>query len=285
MNVFEISDDNLMEFVGFLDRDLVEDMTREFYRGYGTKDDDGNINGAMVYEVSGLDDDDRDTLSRMVYFKADSDEARAELDRIYREEGVEDEEIVESFYEFEDETTAGLFEKQGYSKAPKESEIVRIKLSDALQFDFVNKVKKIPDYIVKLEKLSVTQFRTGVKNCVFSGQNGILEDLSNLPMSWYDTGISSCTITDDEVNGMFFVRTTPSGVIVPVLLYAYGPDYVKNLALMIANSIKEAEKKFLPETEIVIYRRKKASAALLKKLIPSIKGNPAFFGERMENVV
>ncbi len=284
MNVFEISDDNLMEFVGFLGRDLVEDMTREFYRGYGTKDDDGNINGAMVYEVSGLDDDDRDTLSRMVYFKADSDEARAELDRIYREEGVEDEEIVESFYEFEDETTAGLFEKQGYSKAPKESEIVRIKLSDALQFDFVNKVKKIPDYIVKLEKLSVTQFRTGVKNCVFSGQNGILEDLSNLPMSWYDTGISSCTITDDEVNGMFFVRTTPSGVIVPVLLYAYGPDYVKNLALMIANSIKEAEKKFLPETEIVIYRRKKASAALLKKLIPSIKGNPAFFGERMENV-
>lgn len=284
MNVFEISDDNLMEFVGFLGRDLVEDMTREFYRGYGTKDDDGNINGAMVYEVSGLDDDDRDTLSRMVYFKADSDEARAELDRIYREEGVEDEEIVESFYEFEDETTAGLFEKQGYSKAPKESEIVRIKLSDALQFDFVNRVKKIPDYIVKLEKLSVTQFRTGVKNCVFSGQNGILEDLSNLPMSWYDTGISSCTITDDEVNGMFFVRTTPSGVIVPVLLYAYGPDYVKNLALMIANTIKEAEKKFPPETEIVIYRRKKASAALLKKLIPSIKGNPAFFGERMENV-
>lgn len=284
MNVFEISDDNLMEFVGFLGRDLVEDMTREFYRGYGTKDDDGNINGAMVYEVSGLDDDDRDTLSRMVYFKAESDEARAELDRIYREEGVEDEEIVESFYEFEDETTAGLFEKQGYSKAPKESEIVRIKLSDALQFDFVNRVKKIPDYIVKLEKLSVTQFRTGVKNCVFSGQNGILEDLSNLPMSWYDTGISSCTITDDEVNGMFFVRTTPSGVIVPVLLYAYGPDYVKNLALMIANTIKEAEKKFPPETEIVIYRRKKASAALLKKLIPSIKGNPAFFGERMENV-
>ena len=65
--------------------DLTDDMNREFYRGYGTRDDDGNINGAMVYEVCGLDDDDRDTLSRILFFKAQSDEAHAELDRIYRE--------------------------------------------------------------------------------------------------------------------------------------------------------------------------------------------------------
>lgn len=283
MNVFEISDENLDEFTEFLGEDLTDDMNRLFYRGYGTSDDDGNINGAMVYEVCGLDDDDQDTLSRVLFFRADTDEAREKLDRIYREEGVEDEEIVESFYEFEDEAMADNCEKEGYSKGTRESETVRIRLADALKLDFVNKIKKMPEYIVKLEELSVTEYRSGVKNCVFNGQNGILEDLSDLSMSWFDTEISSCTITDEEVNGFFFVRTTPSGIIMPVLLYAYGPDYVKNLALMIANSIREAEKRYPPETEIVIRRRKRASAALVKKLMPSLKGVPAFFGERMEN--
>ena len=283
MSVFEISDDNLDEFIDLLGEDLTDDMNREFYRGYGTRDDDGNINGAMVYEVLGLDDDDKDTKSRMLYFKAESDEASAELDKIYREEGVDDDEITESIYEFEDEVMADVCEKQGYSKDAKESEIVRIRLSDALKFDFVNKIKNLPDYIIKLEKLSVTEYRAGVKNCVFNGQTGILEDFSSLTMSWFDTEVSSCTITDDDVNGFFLVRATPSGVLMPVLLYAYGPDYVKNLALMIAHSVKAAEKKYPPDTEIVIYRRKKPSAALLQKLMPSAKGGSAFFGERMEN--
>lgn len=284
MSVFEISDDNLGEFIDLLGEDMVDDMNRQFYRGYGTRDDDGNINGAMVYEVRGLDDDDLDTVSRMLYFRADSDEACDELDRIYREEGVDDDDITESFYEFEDEEMAGICEKEGYSKDAKESDIVRIKLSDASKLEFVNKVKNLPDYIVRLEKLSLSQYRAGVKNCVFSGQSGILEDLSYLSMDWFDGAISSCTITDDEVNGFFFVRTTPSGIIMPVLLYAYGPDYIKNLALMIARSVKEAENRYPPETEIVICRTRKASAALLKKLMPSVKGERAFFGKRKEEV-
>ncbi len=283
MSVFEISDDNLEEFTELLGEDMTDDMNRAFYRGYGSRDDDGNINGAMVYEVKGLDDDDQDTLSKVLFFKADSEEACAELDEIYREEGVEDDEIIDSYYEFEDEAMADACKKVGYSKDAKESEIVRIKLSDAMKFEFVNKVKKLPDYIVRLEELSVSQYRSGVKNCVFNGQNGILEDLSYLSMGWFDTEVSSCTITDDEVNGFFFVRTTPSGIIMPVLLYAYGPDYIKNLALMIAHSVKEAEKRYSPDTEIVIYRTRKASAALVKKLMPSAKGRPAFLGERLEN--
>ncbi len=284
MSVFEISDDNLEEFTELLGEDMTDDMNRTFYRGYGTRDDDGNINGAMVYEVKGLDDDDQDTLSKVLFFKADSEEAYAELDQIYREEGVGDDDILESFYEFEDEAMAEACKNKGYSKTAKESEIVRIRLSDALKFEFVNKVKKLPEYIVGLEKLSVRQYRAGVKNCVFNGQNGILEDLSYLSMSWFDTEISSCTITDDEVNGFFFVRTTPSGIIMPVLLYAYGPDYIKNLALMIANSVKAAEKRYSPDTEIVIHRSRKATAALVKKLMPSVKGGTAFLGERMEKV-
>ncbi len=285
MSVFEISDDNLEEFTELLGADMTDDMNREFYRGYGTRDDDGNINGAMVYEVLGLDDDDKDTISRLLFFKAESDEACEELDRIYREEGVEDDEITESIYEFEDKdkVMADICESHGYSKVAKESEIVRIKLKDAMAFEFVNKVKKLPEYIVSLNELSVKQFRSGIKNCLFNDQKGICEDLGYLSMSWFDSEISSCTITDEEVNGFFFVRTTPSGIVMPVLLYAYGPDYIKNLALMIAHSVKEAEKKYPPDTEIVVCRKRKSSAALVKKLMPSAKGRAAFFGERMEN--
>ncbi len=283
MNVFEISDENLEEFAEILGMDMMDDMQRSFYRGYGTSDEDGNINGVLVYEVKGLEDDDRDVLSQMLLVKADNEESYEKLHEIYREEGVEDEEIVETFYEFEDAAMADSCEKAGFSKDKKESQIIRLKLKDAAALDFVNKIKKVPDYIVGLEKLSVTQYRAGVKNCIFNGQTGILEDLSYLSMGWFDTGISSCTITDEEVNGFFFIRTTPSGVIVPVLLYAYGPDYIKNLALMIAHSVKEAEKRYPPDTEIVIHRTRKASAELIKKLMPRIKGMEAFFGERMEN--
>ena len=283
MNVFEISDDNLEDFADILGEDLLDNMDRTFYRGYGTSDDDGNITGAMVYEVKGLDDDDQDTLGKVLFIEAEDDEAYAMLHNIYREEGVEEDDIKGSSYEFEDEKMADSCEKEGFSKSPKESEIVRITLKDALNLDFVKKVKKVPFYIVKLEDLSVIQYRTGIRNCVFNGQNGILEDLSYLSMDWFDTEVSSCTITDDEVNGFFLVRTTPSGAAVPVLLYASGPDYIKNLVFMIASSVKAAEKKFPPETEIVIHRSRKASAELIKKLLPGVKGKPAFFGERIEN--
>lgn len=282
MSVFELSDENIDDFTEILGEDLFDDMQRTFYRGYGSSDDDGNVNGVLVYEVQGLDDDDQDTIGRMIYISADSDEAYEELHSIYKEEGVPDEEITESFYEFEDEAMATSCEKAGFTKVSRESKIVRIALKDACEFDFLKKIKKLPDYIVPLEELSVMQFRSGIKNCLFNGQSGILEDLGQLSMGWFDTEVSSCTITDDEVSGFFLVRKTPSGVIIPVMLYATGTDYVKNLALMIAQSINVAAKNYPPDTEVVIHRSKKASAALIKKLIPAIKGNAAFFGERVE---
>ena len=282
MKAFEISEDNLEEFEDLLGEDMIEDMDRMFYRGYGTRDADGNINGALIYEVKGLDDDDRDTLSQLLFVKAEDEGSASDLYEIYKEEGVEEEEIAETFYEFEDEDMASSCETAGFSKETKEGEAVRISLGDASKFDFVNKIKKMPEYIVRLGDLSVIQFRAAIKNCEFNGQSGILEDLSYLSMGWFDTEVSSCTITDDEVNGLFLVRTTPSGIVVPVLLYATGTDYIKNLALMIAHSVREAEKKYDPGTQIVIHRQRKASAALIKKLIPGIKGKPAFFGERVE---
>jgi hypothetical protein len=282
MKAFEISEDNLEEFEDLLGEDMIEDMDRMFYRGYGTRDADGNINGAMIYEVKGLDDDDKDTSSQILFIKAEDEEAYAGLHEIYKEDGVKEDEITDTFYEFEDEGMASSCEKEGFTKGSKESDIVRITLSDASKFDFINKIKKIPDYIVSLSELSVSQFRAAIKNCEFNGQHGILEDLSYLPMGWFDGDLSSCTITDGEVNGVFLIRRTPSGVIIPVLLFATGTDSVKNLALMIAHSVKEAEELFDPDITIEIHRTRKASAALIKKLIPDIKGEVAFFGERIE---
>ncbi len=282
MKAFEISEDNLEEFEDLLGEDRIEDMDRMFYRGYGTRDADGNINGAMIYEVKGLDDDDKDTSSQILFIKAEDEEAYAGLHEIYKEDGVKEDEITDTFYEFEDEGMASSCEKEGFTKGSKESDIVRITLSDASKFDFINKFKKIPDYIVSLSELSVSQFRAAIKNCEFNGQHGILEDLSYLPMGWFDGDLSSCTITDGEVNGVFLIRRTPSGVIIPVLLFATGTDSVKNLALMITHSVKEAEELFDPDITIEIHRTRKASAALIKKLIPDIKGEVAFFGERIE---
>ena len=101
-------------------------------------------------------------------------------------------------------------------------------------------------------------------------------------MSWFDAELSTCTIEDGEVNGFFLVRVTPSGVIMPVLLFAQGADSRKNLARMIALSVKQAEKKCPADTCILIDCGRDPTEALVNKLFPGISRKKAFFGRRKE---
>lgn len=282
MKVYEISEDNLEEFSSYIGADLADDMKRSFYRGFGAKEEDGSVKGVLVYELHGVDNDDEDMKSSIRFLKAESQEAYDKIQQIYRDEGVPNDEIAETSYRFEEEEPAESCAKHGFSKEQRESELIRLTLKDVIDIDFVNKMKKIPDYIVSLQDLSMIQFRTVVRNCLLSGQKGLLEDLGYLSMGWFDINVSACTITDGEVKGLFLVRVTPNGIITPVMLHATGADFRLNLARMLAYSIKKGAEKYRPETEILINCARKPTEALVKKLLPVVKANTAFYGCRKE---
>ncbi len=280
MEVFEISSDNAEDYLSYLGEDIVEDMKRVYYRGIGVKNDDDEAMGAVIFELKDSESD-RDTKSSIVFMKSDSDEIMSAMNDYYRSEAVSEEEIAESFYEFSDEQSADKCSSMGFSKGEKESDYVRLTLEKVAGTDLA-KGRKYPDYIVGISELSVMQYRSAIKDFLFRGQKGIVEDLAYLPMTWYDRDISSCSISDGKVDGLFLVRATPSGVLIPVFYYAYGQDYVKTLIFMLIRSIQKAFEKYPPETPVWICRSKKATKDLLSKVAPGTMGEHVFFGERAE---
>ncbi len=281
LDVEVIFDDNMEKYMGLLGEDISEDMKREFYRAYGVVGDD-SAEGVIVYELCNFDNEDEDTKSRIRWLKSDNDEALDLLHKTYKEEGVFGEEIKESSYWLSEEKSAASCERAGFSKEVKEDETVTMTLEDALEIPYVAKAKKLPEYICGIDKLSVEQFRTAIKDALFSGKKGALEDIGYLQKEWFENSVSACTITDNKVNGLFLIRKTASGIMEPVLLEASGPDSERHLAWMIAYAIKKGQELYPPETTIRIRRSRKEITALVGKLFPKVKGKEAFFGTRKE---
>ena len=280
MEICEISSENAEEFIDLMGPDMVDDMKRVFYRGIGVKDDRDDPLAAFIYELIGSESD-TETKSYIRLSKCDSAEAEEAIQKLYKENSVYEEDIVESFYELDDEKQADFFAAAGFSKEKKESNYVRTTLGEMSELSLVKK-GAVPPYVDSISTLSVVQYRTAVKTCLFKGYKGILEDLAYLPMTWFDRDISSCSITGDNVDGLFLVRATPSGVLIPVLFYAYGPDSVKRLAFMLVNSINNAAKKYPPDTNIVVCRSSAAARGMMTKLMPELNGEETYTGSRKE---
>ncbi len=280
MEVLEISGENAEEFLPLLGPDITDDMKRVFYRGIGAKDDNDVPVGAIIFELIGSEGDE-DTKSAIRFAVGKSDDINEAMQKSYKDDAVYDEDIAESFYEFTDETSADLCATGGFSKEKKESDIVRLTLEEVSKMEFAKK-RKLPPHIDSISSLSVMQYRCAIKEFLFKGQKGSIEDLAYLPMTWFDGDVSTCSVSDGNVDGLFLVRATPSGVLAPVFFYACGPDYLKNLIFMLIKSIEKMLEKYPPETEVVVSRTKKASRELMAKLAPGLRGEEVFFGTRKE---
>lgn len=281
LDVEAIIDDNIEDYFSLLGKDVSEDMNREFYRAYGALEGDAPV-GVIVYEICNADKEDEDVKSKIRLLKSDKDDALDLLHQTYKEEGAFGEDVKETSYWLEDEKLAASCEKAGFSKEFKENDTITITLGDAAGIDFVTKMKKVPDYIRSLEDISSEQYRMAIKDSLFSGRKGLVEDLGYLKKEWFENTVSACVITDDKVSGLFLIRITPSGIIEPVLLEASGPDSSKHMAFMIAFSIKKGMEKYPLASTIRIGRERKEIFALVDKLFPGVKGSDAFYGSRKE---
>lgn len=281
MNAVEISNENLEEFLPLLGADLTEDMKRVYYRGIGVTDTDAKPVGAFVYELLNSESAE-DTKSMIRFTKSKSKEIGNAMQEFYRANSVGAEEITESSYALPEEAEAEAFLEAGFSKEKTESEDITVTLEDIAKLNLSK--KKIPDYIGSLEKLSILDYRTAIKEVLFKGHKGIAEDLAYLPKDWFDGKVSSCSVSDQRVDGFFLIRKTPSGTLIPELFFAYGPLYKKNLLHMMAHSAKMALENYSLETKVLISRRSQASRALIGKLLPKFHGAEIFAGKRKEQI-
>ncbi|MBQ8945849.1 MAG: hypothetical protein IJ058_03450 [Lachnospiraceae bacterium] len=280
METVEISDSNLDNFLQILGEDLTDDLKRIYYRGIGVTDNDGNAIGALVCELVNSDSDD-DKSSRIGFLKSGSKEIFDALHGYYQNNTVAEEEISDSCFELTDAAETKALSGVGFSCEKKESETVVITLGE-LADSKLAKVKKTPSHIGSIESLSILQYRDTVKQILFMGHNGVMEDIAYLPMNWFDGRVSSCVISGDLVTGLFLIRRTPSGVLIPALYSAFGLDSKKNLLYMLEYSLQKALQEYPSDTRVMIMRKNAYIRALTDKLIPGQQGIEVFCGTRKE---
>ncbi len=280
MGTIEISEDNLDDFAALLGEDLCEDMKRIYYGGIGAVDDDEKAVGAFVYELLHSESEE-DTKSRICMVRSDDKQTADAMHAYYLQTSVKEDEVVESFYELESEEEAKALAEHGFTLEKKEDDVIAVTLGELGQTE-VGKKHKFPDYIGNIGDLTILQFRDAVKQILFKGHMGVIEDIAFLSKGWFDAEISACVSSGERVTGLFLIRRTPSGVLIPVLFFAYGPEYRKNLGYMLSYSIQMALRIYPPETVVRISRKSPATRALTEKLIPGRIGSEIFCGSRKE---
>ena len=102
MEVVHITESNADDFSAYIDEDMLDNLDRTFFRAIGALDDDGSPVGAMVFELKDSESED-DTKSRIRAMKVENDDVRDIIMSEYKSM-VNEEEVVESFYEMPDDT-------------------------------------------------------------------------------------------------------------------------------------------------------------------------------------
>ena len=190
--------------------------------------------------------------------------------------------VASTYFELPHDTAAeysSAFEAAGFSVEAAEGQTITVTIADVEKLPMAK--KKVPDYIMAVSSLMVRSFRKGITNCMFHGcTGGLLPDVSFLPISWYEPEISCYVETDGKPNGFLLVHKNSEDVLEVQMLFAFGPDYVLNVAQMVAFAMSTAIAQYPPQTKILLRRHNKATAALTAKLFPGVKGEQVLRGKK-----
>jgi hypothetical protein len=117
---------------------------------------------------------------------------------------------------------------------------------------------------------------------VEAGRYGVCDDLSYLPMSYFDLEVSSYFEKNDEIQGMQLYHRTPSGNLEIKLLIAWGKDFKKIFAKLFKRTLISAIEIYPDDTKVILNRHNEAAILLTEKLFPRSLGCPVYTGERKE---
>ena len=281
MNFTDLYKDNISDYSEWIDPDVAENINRAYYRGMAAHDSyDDSVKAIVIWELKSLEEKE-DTESEIAWiYSADS----GSVDPLFHEYGnrIVTDEVKRSFFESTaiEQPIVDALEGCSFTISPVESKCLRLMLKDFTDLPFAK--KKLPDYVQNIGSLNRMEFCQGIMNLLC--RNGVdpIEDLSYLPMDWFDPNVSCCIKTDGKVNSFLLIHKCASGALMPVLFYAVGADYRQNLLEMMRYSIRTAARQYPEDTPVLIRRRNQEITLLMSKLFPSKKGAPAFAGSRKE---
>ena len=278
MKVVDITTENVDEFSDILTEDVKESIGRKFIRGKGLKNEDQEPCGCLVWEYKNMNYDD-DTEAEILKLSLKDHAGRKELFDAF-DLDVKEESTAKCYFDLpgaEKQLTED-FSERGFDTREQESRDAILMLEEMSEIKLLR--RKPSSYVVGLEMLLPREFRQGIMKCLYYDRRGLVEDLSTLPMTWYDQEISCAVRTDGEVTGFLLIHAFPSGVLMPVLLFAVGPDHKTDVLDMMRFAFQAAFRKYPPDTKILVRRHNAATKGLVQKMFPTKKGETALCGER-----
>jgi len=145
-------------------------------------------------------------------------------------------------------------------------EPLRLTLRDIGDTEFFSN-SKMPRDVGSINELNEKQFRKGVMNCIFSGRKSIPPDLVSTPAEWFDGYVSSYSIEEGKITGLFLVRKNEEDELEIILLQYIGKEK-KQLLRMLRDAFRSAFSLYPDSTVVVIPRNTPESETLSGKLFP-----------------
>lgn len=284
MKLTEITAANLESFESYLGKDTAENIGRECFNGLVLTDEEEKASRAAVVWKSTEDEEKKKRYAELSCFSAAGVEEGTQVIGAFADR-IDEEGTDASFFEFADlkEELRTVFTGAGYSLREGESRDLKLSVGELKELPFAK--KKLPYYVTCLDGLSEGRFWQGISNALYNSRQGLLEDLDSLPLSFYEQEISCVAEEDGKIRGMFLIHRRPSGILMPVLLYAGGPDSRKNLLYMLSFSVQAALCWYSEDTEVLLRRHDEKTRSLTDYLFPGRQGSMAVIGERRREYV
>ena len=225
---------------------------RSFLRNHGFHDTD---EGEMIAEVSEFKKltEEPDT---QYYDDAEMQELLLSDDAEEEPEEERDYDSAEYFKEMHkpwDVRKTGLKE---FSMLPNLSKFLKSVLDGK---------KALP--VGSIGELTVARFREGIELCEKKGHTGYLKSLTETPMDYYDLDISSYTLSGNLVSGfMLFHYNANERKLILELLFSSDKENQRSLAEMMRYSFLAANKKYPPDTMLVMPYEKDVHLPFINKL-------------------
>ena len=160
-----------------------------------------------------------------------------------------------------------------FSEIHKPWEVQRVGLRDFSKKDSVQNFvktalagKEVP-VSGNIGELTFAQFKEGIELCEKNGHTGFLNSLFETPADYFDMDVSSYTMEDGQVSGMCLVHYSEKEKSLSVeLIFTSDTDNLRGLAELNRVSLLAANKKYDPDTTLILPYDEKLHKPLINKL-------------------
>lgn len=283
MKFVTITKENADLYKGILDADAAEHIGRSHYRALALhEEEDREPNAWLIWKLLHNGDRKSEEAELLWFFAKDVESGKAILEE-YEKRAAETEVIVTRF-EFpagQKDTELATLREMGYETREAESRDLVITVADLDALPITDRTTAASN-LMSIGELTFNQFRKGVRNCLFRGKAGILEDLDEIPINWFEPDVSGCVQIDGNVCGFLLVHKQPSNRLDAELLFAAEPASRQDMIGMIRFSMLKAIENYSGDTQVLIRRCNDATRALTSKIFPEKKGTHVIIGEKQK---